>query len=102
MVENLSQLCETVSTVLFFCKKWGKTFDFFSQPADGRIDLTKGKTKTWDSKNKNVWRKRKMLNGFLNAIQYVVDMGASVMLPIVITIISVCIGIKIGKQCSRD
>ena len=38
-----------------------------------------------------------MLNRFLNAIQYVVDMGASVMLPIVITIISVCIGIKIGK-----
>lgn len=34
---------------------------------------------------------------FLNAIQYIIDMGASVMLPIVIAIISVCIGIKIGK-----
>lgn len=38
-----------------------------------------------------------MFNGLLNAIQYVIDMGASVMLPIVITIISVCIGIKVGK-----
>lgn len=38
-----------------------------------------------------------MFNGFLNAIQYVIDMGASVMLPIVIAIISVCIGIKVGK-----
>lgn len=33
----------------------------------------------------------------LQAIQYVVDMGASVMLPIVIAMISICIGIKIGK-----
>lgn len=38
-----------------------------------------------------------MLNGLLNGIQYVIDMGASVMLPIVISIISICIGIKIGK-----
>lgn len=38
-----------------------------------------------------------MFNGLLNAIQYVIDMGASVMLPIVIAIISVCIGIKVGK-----
>lgn len=38
-----------------------------------------------------------MLDGFLNAIQYVIDMGASVMLPIVIAIISICIGIKAGK-----
>lgn len=38
-----------------------------------------------------------MLNGFLNAVQYVIDMGASVMLPIVIAIISICIGIKVGK-----
>ena len=36
-------------------------------------------------------------NVFLNAIQYVIDMGASVMLPIVIAIISICIGIKVGK-----
>lgn len=33
----------------------------------------------------------------LDGIQYIVDMGASVMLPIVIAIISICIGIKIGK-----
>lgn len=38
-----------------------------------------------------------MVNMFLNGIQYVVDMGASVMLPIVITVISVCIGIRVGK-----
>lgn len=38
-----------------------------------------------------------MFNGLLSAIQYVIDMGASVMLPIVIAIISVCIGIKVGK-----
>lgn len=38
-----------------------------------------------------------MLNGILNGIQYVIDMGASVMLPIVIAIISICIGIKVGK-----
>lgn len=38
-----------------------------------------------------------MLDGFLGAIQYVIDMGASVMLPIVIAIISICIGIKVGK-----
>lgn len=38
-----------------------------------------------------------MFNGFLNVIQYVIDMGASVMLPIVIAAISVCIGIKVGK-----
>lgn len=38
-----------------------------------------------------------MLNGFSQGIQYVIDMGASVMLPIVIAFISICIGIKIGK-----
>lgn len=38
-----------------------------------------------------------MLEMFTNVIQYVLDMGASVMLPIVITIISICIGIKVGK-----
>lgn len=38
-----------------------------------------------------------MFNGLLNAIQYVIDMGASVMLPVVIAMISVCIGIKVGK-----
>lgn len=38
-----------------------------------------------------------MLNFFADAINYIIDMGASVMLPIVIAIISVCAGIKIGK-----
>ncbi|MDO4554815.1 MAG: PTS transporter subunit IIC [Lachnospiraceae bacterium] len=38
-----------------------------------------------------------MLKVCSDAIQYVIDMGASVMLPIVIAIISVCIGVKIGK-----
>lgn len=38
-----------------------------------------------------------MLDGMLSGIQYVIDMGASVMLPIVIGIISICIGIKAGK-----
>lgn len=33
----------------------------------------------------------------LKVIQYIVDMGASVMLPIVIAIISICIGVKVGK-----
>ena len=39
--------------------------------------------------------------GFLNAcafvITYIIDMGASVMLPIIISILSVCIGVKPGK-----
>lgn len=38
-----------------------------------------------------------MLTMMLNGIQYVIDMGASVMLPIVITLISICMGIKAGK-----
>lgn len=38
-----------------------------------------------------------MLKVFSDAIQYVIDMGASVMLPIVIAIISICIGVKVGK-----
>lgn len=38
-----------------------------------------------------------MLTMMLNGIQYVIDMGASVMLPIVIAIISICMGIRIGK-----
>lgn len=38
-----------------------------------------------------------MLNAISNAIQYIIDMGASVMLPIVIALISVAIGVKIGK-----
>lgn len=39
----------------------------------------------------------KMLNAIAGGIQYIIDMGASVMLPIVIAIISICMGIKIGK-----
>lgn len=38
-----------------------------------------------------------MLNAAAFVINYVIDMGASVMLPIVIAIISVAIGIKVGK-----
>lgn len=34
---------------------------------------------------------------FMNALQYIVDMGASVMLPIVIAILSMCVGVKPGK-----
>lgn len=38
-----------------------------------------------------------MLQMISNAIQYIIDMGASVMLPIVIALISICIGVKVGK-----
>lgn len=38
-----------------------------------------------------------MLEMISGAIQYVIDMGASVMLPIVIALISALIGVKIGK-----
>lgn len=38
-----------------------------------------------------------MLEMISNAIQYVIDMGASVMLPIVIALISILIGVKVGK-----
>lgn len=34
---------------------------------------------------------------FGDAIQYIIDMGASVMLPIVIAILSVLVGVKLGK-----
>jgi len=34
---------------------------------------------------------------FGDVINYIIDMGASVMLPIVIAIISICIGVKVGK-----
>lgn len=37
------------------------------------------------------------LNGAYFAIHYIIDMGASVMLPIIIAILAVCIGIKPGK-----
>lgn len=38
-----------------------------------------------------------ILNMIGNGIQYIVDMGASVMLPIVIAILSICVGVKVGK-----
>lgn len=38
-----------------------------------------------------------MLGIFGDAINYIIDIGASVMLPIVIAVISICLGIKIGK-----
>ena len=39
-----------------------------------------------------------MLGVFGDIIKYIIDMGASVMLPIVIMIISICLGVKIGKS----
>lgn len=38
-----------------------------------------------------------MLNAIAAAINYVIDMGASVMLPIVIAILSIIMGVKVGK-----
>ena len=38
-----------------------------------------------------------MINGLLQGVQYILDMGAAVMLPIVIALISICIGIRVGK-----
>lgn len=38
-----------------------------------------------------------MLGVFGDAINYIIDMGASVMLPIVIAVISICMGVKAGK-----
>lgn len=38
-----------------------------------------------------------MLAACAAVINYIVDMGASVMLPIVIAIISICVGVKVGK-----
>ena len=38
-----------------------------------------------------------MLGVISDGINYIIDMGASVMLPIVIAVISICIGIKVGK-----
>lgn len=38
-----------------------------------------------------------MLAACSAVINYIVDMGASVMLPIVIAIISICVGVKVGK-----
>lgn len=38
-----------------------------------------------------------MIKVFSDAINYIINMGPSVMLPIVIAIISICIGVKVGK-----
>lgn len=38
-----------------------------------------------------------MLNAAAYVINYIIDMGASVMLPIVIALISIAIGVKVGK-----
>lgn len=38
-----------------------------------------------------------MLNALASGINYIIDMGASVMLPIVIAILSMCLGVKPGK-----
>ena len=37
------------------------------------------------------------LNGCAFVIKYIIDMGASVMLPIIISILAICIGVKVGK-----
>lgn len=37
------------------------------------------------------------LNGCAFVINYIIDMGASVMLPIIISILAICIGVKVGK-----
>lgn len=37
------------------------------------------------------------LSGAAFAINYIIDMGASVMLPIIIAILAICIGVKVGK-----
>ena len=42
-------------------------------------------------------RRINMFNAAAYVINYVIDMGASIMFPIVIAIISIAIGIKVGK-----
>ena len=37
------------------------------------------------------------LNGAYYVINYIIDMGAAVMLPIIIAILSICVGVKVGK-----
>lgn len=48
MVETFSKKCEKSSTILFFCKKMGKTFDCFFQNGNVRIKTSRrtGKNKT--------------------------------------------------------
>ena len=37
------------------------------------------------------------LHGCYTVINYIIDMGASVMLPLIIAILSICVGVKVGK-----
>ena len=37
------------------------------------------------------------LHACASGINYIIDMGASVMLPIIIAILSICVGVKVGK-----
>lgn len=46
MVEKISMNVEKISTILFFCKKWGKTFDCFSNDRHVRMESSKRDTKT--------------------------------------------------------
>lgn len=45
MVENFSKILEKLSTILFFCKKRGKTFDCFSHDRRVSIESSKGTNK---------------------------------------------------------
>ena len=42
MVENFSKIMGRLSTILFFCKKRGKTFDCFSHDHRVSIESSKG------------------------------------------------------------
>ena len=52
MVENFSKILERLSTIPFFCKKRGKTFDCFSRGRRVSIESSKGTNKQ-KQKNKN-------------------------------------------------
>lgn len=41
MVETFSKKCEKNSTILFFCKKMGKTFDCFLKNRNVRIKTSR-------------------------------------------------------------
>lgn len=46
--------------------------------------------------------RREIMGIFGDMIQYIIDMGASVMLPIVIAILSMIVGVKAGRQSAPD
>lgn len=48
MVENFSKEWEKFSTILFFCKKTGNTFDCFFKNGHGSIKLSKERTNSWE------------------------------------------------------